>query len=229
MRGVDVGEVREVISSVFTPSEFDMFLFEKLDYDRQNHVANGPFSEVVLQVIRGFEHEGRDPYLIAAVAAVRPLRRDVLEIYHKYAEALLTEAQRQTIEVEKLELLDKYGLVPRVDVQQAGQSQYPSTVPATFEGFQKQVKRVLPFLEPRPWYAQYVQNEQRVCRIEIAGQAKGTGFLVGEMRHSDKLSRLERRDRGEIRGQADRLPIRLPHHGQRRGIGWDRHRTQGRI
>jgi V8-like Glu-specific endopeptidase len=65
-------------------------------------------------------------------------------------------------------------------VQRAGRAQFPAAVPATFDGFQRRIRQLLPLLEPRIWFAQYVRNEQRVCQIEVGGKPAGSGFLVNE-------------------------------------------------
>ncbi|WZO98230.1 trypsin-like peptidase domain-containing protein [Isosphaeraceae bacterium EP7] len=180
LKGIQFGEVKNTIARVFTPSQFDMFLFEQLEFKRSHHVADGPFLEVVGAVLEVFDNEGRDPQLFAAVAAARPLREDVQEIYRKYAQSLLNEAQRAAVDSDKLAVLESYGLSPAVEVQRAGRSQLPAEVPATFEGFQKIIRKSLPMLEPRLWFAQYLRNEQRVCQIEVQRKPVGTGFLVNE-------------------------------------------------
>jgi hypothetical protein len=179
LTGIQSGEVREVISRVFSPEEFDLFLYERLEYWRSRRVQDGPFDQVVAAVVQDFGRNGRDAELIAEVAAVRPLRTDVQDVYNKYARALLNEARQEAIEQDQLALLEKFGLVPQVELRRGGRPQFPTSVFATFEGFQKRVKDLLPMFNPRPWFAQFLQNEQRVCQIEVSNRAVGSGFLVG--------------------------------------------------
>jgi len=179
MKGIEFAEVRDAIARAFNADEFDMFLYERLDFDRSMNVPDGPFRVVVTNVLKQFENEGRDPYLIAEVAAVRPLKADVQEVYQKYALSLIGANWQEKIEAEKQKALERYGLVPQVDFQRSGRSQFPSPVPATFDGFQKQVRQVLPLIDPWAWVAQLIKNEQRVCQIEVNDVPLGTGFLVG--------------------------------------------------
>jgi hypothetical protein len=180
LKGIEFGEVRDILAQVFSPDEFDMFLYERLEFNRPRRVQDGPFDVVVGRVLHEFEMNGLDPYLIAEVAAKRPRRPDVQKIYRKYAKALLTNAQQEAVEAKQLDLLDKYGLAPRVEVREAGRPQFSNTVSPTFEGFQRRVRQLLPSFDLRLWFAQYLRNEQRVCQIEVDGRPRGSGFLVGE-------------------------------------------------
>jgi hypothetical protein len=179
MKGVEFAEVRDAIARAFNSDEFDMFLFEKLNFDRGNEVADGPFKVVVSNVLKQFEREGRDPFLIAAVAEARPLKTDVQEVYKKYAHGLLSAGQQASVQEEQLKALERYGLMPSVILQRGGQAQLPSATPATQEGFQRIVRRELPNLNPRIWGAGLMRNEVCVCQIEVDRVPLGTGFLVG--------------------------------------------------
>ena len=57
-RGLELAEVRDAIASSFNADEFDMFLYERLDFDRPAEVKDGPFRQVVGQVLQWFEHRG---------------------------------------------------------------------------------------------------------------------------------------------------------------------------
>jgi V8-like Glu-specific endopeptidase len=179
MKGIEFAEVRDAIARAFNSDEFDMFLYERLNFDRPLNVPDGSFRVVVTNVLKQFENEGRDPYLIAEVAAVRPLKAEVQEVYQKYALSLIGANWQEKIEVEKQKALERYGLMPGVDLQRSGKSQFPSPVSATHEGFQKRVRQILPLIDPRAWVAQLIKNEQRVCQIEVNDVPLGTGFLVG--------------------------------------------------
>lgn len=187
MKGIELAEVRDTIVRAFNADEFDMLLYERLDFDRPSAVADGPFKKVVTDVLLQFEREGREPYLIAEVAAVRPLRADVQEVYRKYALHLVGEVyegkvkgnQLEVLEKYGLKVLEKYGLAPAVEWQKAGKPQLPQAVPATHEGFQKRVRADLPFLNPYTFAVEQIKNTRRVCRVEVDGSPLGTGFLVG--------------------------------------------------
>ena len=125
MQGVEFAEVRDAILRAFNREAFDMLLYERLNYNRPDFVADGPFKRVVTDVLKDFESQGRDADLIAEVAAARPLKADVQEVYRKYAQGLIGEARHEAVEAEKLRTLERYGLVPRVELQRAGQTQWP--------------------------------------------------------------------------------------------------------
>jgi hypothetical protein len=177
MKGIEFAEVRDAIARAFGADDFDMFLFEKLDFDRPAEVADGPFKKVVTDVLRKFEQEGRDPYLIAEVAAVRAIKADVQAVYRKYARGLVAAAYGERVEAEKLKALERYGLAPTAELQTAGLVDLRA--PVTQEGFQKRIRQALHDVDPWVFANQQLQQMRRVCRVEVAGQPLGTGFLVG--------------------------------------------------
>ncbi|HKB06093.1 MAG TPA: trypsin-like peptidase domain-containing protein [Gemmataceae bacterium] len=179
MKGIEFAEVRDTIVRAFDADEFDMFLYEKLNFDRPNEVADGPFKKVVTDVLRRFEQQGRDPYLIAAVAGARPMKADVQDVYRKYARGLIGAAYGQQVEAEQVKALEQYGLAPTVVPQTGGKAQLPGQLPATNEGFQKWINRALPQLNAWVWATQLLKQMRRVCRVEVGGAPRGTGFLVG--------------------------------------------------
>jgi hypothetical protein len=179
MKGIEFAEVRDVIVRAFNADEFDMLLYEKLNFDRPSEIAEGPFKKVVTDVLRRFEQEGRDPFLIAAVAAARPQKAEVQDVYRKYARGLIGEAYSQQVEAQKLKALEQYGLAPTVELQRAGRAQFPVPVPATHEGFQKRIRQALPDVDAWVWATQLLRQMRRVCRVEVDGAPIGTGFLVG--------------------------------------------------
>jgi hypothetical protein len=179
LKGIEVGEVRDAITRAFNPDEFDMFLFERFDFLRRDYVSDGPFRKVVNDVLMEFGNTGLDPYLIAAVAAVRPLKEDVQEVYRKYAQVLIGEARSGEVEAEKRKHLERYGLAPAVDVQRAGRAQLPFPVPPSHDGFERLIRKALPPFDPRVWGAQMYRQDMRVCVVEVGGVPRGTGFLVG--------------------------------------------------
>ena len=179
MKGIEFAEVRDAITRAFNGDEFDMFLFERLDFDRPTVVADGPFRVVVTNVLRQAMQEGWDPILIAEVAAARPLKQEVQDVYKKYAQALVDEARQEAIEEKRLKALERFGLGPKVNLQKAGAAQLPAATMATDGGFEKTIKRYLPFLNVGLWREQLFKLEGRVCRVEVGTGTMGTGFLVG--------------------------------------------------
>jgi hypothetical protein len=179
MKGVVLAEVREAIIGAFTGPTFDMFLSDKLGFDRPAHVGDGPFAQVVHEVLKHFVGEGRDAYLIAEVAAFRPLKADIQRVYRQYARGLIGDAWIDRVEASQIATLEKYGLVPPVELQQAGKTTLATPLPFTDQGFQRQINAALPQLDAYVWATQLLKHMRRVCRIEIDDVARGTGFLVG--------------------------------------------------
>jgi hypothetical protein len=179
MKGIEHGEVRDAIARAFDANEFDMFLYERLDFDRPAMVASGPFRQVVDAVLRQAEMSGWDSMLIAEVAAARPLKREVQAVYRKYAQALVDDARRQQVDESRRKVMERYGLGPSVTVQSGGVAQVPAAAPATSAGLERTVKAHLPFLDVGLWRQQLFKQEGRVCRVEVNGSPLGTGFLVG--------------------------------------------------
>lgn len=179
MKGVELEEVRNAISSAFGPDEFDMFLYERLQFAREEHVGEGPFKRIVFEVLRQATREGWDALLIAEVAAARPLRSDVQKVYQKYAQGLVDEARQSVIEQQRLDALERFGLGPKVVVQEGGRARTPSAVTATPCGLERLVKPYLPYLDVGLWRETLARLEGQVCRVEWKGQGVGTAFLVG--------------------------------------------------
>lgn len=109
MKGTEFAEIRDAITRAFTPYEFDTFLYEQLDFVRQRKVADGPFEVVVSNVLKTADMEGWAPILIAEAAVARPLRREVQEIYARYAEALVDEARQQKVAEQRMKAMERFG------------------------------------------------------------------------------------------------------------------------
>jgi hypothetical protein len=179
MKGIEFAEVRDAIQSAFDADQFDMFLYERLDFNRANQVADGPFALVVAKVLQQAEREGWDPMLIAEVAAVMPLKADVQKIYAKYAQALVDEGRQHAVDAGRQKAIEKYRLGPSVVIQTRGAPRIPAAVPGTEAGLEKAVRPFLPLIDVGLWREHMFKLEGRVCRVEINRQARGTGFLVG--------------------------------------------------
>jgi hypothetical protein len=178
MKGIEFGQVRDAISRAFTGQEFDMFLFERFEYDRPVNVDDGPFRVVVDKVLRDFTNRGMDAMLIAEVAAERPFRQDIQDLYQKFAADLVDEGRRGRVDESRLQAFERYGLGPKINIQKQGSPVTPAAMPAGI-GFERTIKRHLPQLNVRPWRQLMLQSEGCVCRVEVGSDGVGTGFLVG--------------------------------------------------
>lgn len=176
MKGFELAEVRTAIVDAFDLTTFDRLLSDRLDFRRKKHVANGALEDVVEAVVERFDDEGRVPQLVAAVAAVRPAKPNIQQIYRRYAEVVLDEATRGAVQHAQFALLDSYGLLPPIAVQTGPEA---SSVMPLDGGFQRRVNELLPAFDPMPWVEQMLRQMRRVCRVEVDGIARATGFLVG--------------------------------------------------
>jgi hypothetical protein len=131
-----------------------MFLYERREFDRSANVADGPFKLVVTNVLKAAEREGWEAALIAEVAAARPLKADVQEVYEKYAFALVDEARRKAIDAERLKAVQRFGLGPTVRLQKRGVAQLPTAPSISDSGLEKRVRQDLPFLNFALWLEQ---------------------------------------------------------------------------
>lgn len=66
-----------------------------------------------------------------------------------------------------------------LSAQTAGKAQADGPVNALAPGLQRNVRPHLAKLDVRVWLERLIQIERRVCRVELGGNAIGTGFLIG--------------------------------------------------
>jgi hypothetical protein len=66
-----------------------------------------------------------------------------------------------------------------IQVQEAGKPQTDGPDKAATPGFERNIRPYLTQLDVHVWVEKLARIERRVCRIEINGNAAGTGFLVG--------------------------------------------------
>lgn len=178
MNGAQIGQFRDAIVGAFSPDEFDMFLFERLDFDRPVEIADGPFKLVVNSVLRKLEKEGTIAALLAEVAAVRPCRDDLQKLFGEF-KAAVDEAQKKNVNKDSAAAYMQVGLAPQVVLQQGGES---VSLPPGAKGagkLEKIVEPLLQLIDIALWRERMVKREGRICRIEINGVPTGTGFLVG--------------------------------------------------
>jgi hypothetical protein len=179
MKPEELAEARDALTGTFSPDEFDMFLYERLNFDRAVEVPDGSFRLVVWNVLRAFEQRGMTAILIAEVAAVRPLRADIQELYAKCARALIDDTRQQKIERNVALAYERFGLAPAIGVQHGGEA---VPIPSGAQAGGKLEKIVKPLLQNQDaalWREMMIIREGQVCRAEIDGAPIGTGFLVG--------------------------------------------------
>lgn len=182
LSGKEFTEVCDAIMSAFDRDDFDMLLYEWLNYDRRLHVADGSFRKVVFDVLRDLQNKGMERDLIAAVAARRPHREDVQQIFRKYAQAVVSESVSKGVDADHAKAIERYDLVKGVEIQKAGHVT-TSQAEAARAGLERTVRKNVPYLDVQLWLRLMLRLQGKVCRMEVdqgaAGTSFGTGFLVG--------------------------------------------------
>lgn len=178
MKGIEFEEIRNAIVGAFDGDDFDMLLYERLDYDRPQHVGDGPFKRVASEVLKDFQQQGLDAILIAEVAAKRPMKREIQEIYRKYAASMVDESRQREVDANRAKAIERYGLIKEVTIQGDGIARM--TAKSSVSGALERAITSIPMLNYRTWLRQMLNWEGKVCRVEIDGIKEGTGFLVGE-------------------------------------------------
>ncbi len=121
-----------------------------------------PLRQTAFELIDALNREG----VLIRVVAEMVARRQSSEEFLVVVRQVLPAAMNQPREVE---LTLCHAAVPDISV--------PNDAYAP--GLQKNVRPNLSFLDVGVWQRRLSECKDRVCRIEIAGQPLGTGFLVG--------------------------------------------------
>lgn len=177
MEGIDLEKVRDVIVDTFDLDDLDQLLRFKFNIKRGAIAKDDALDTVVFKVLQIAEKQGWEAQLIAEVAAARPMRPDVQEVYREYALALVGEVKQRSIDEKVLAAYQRFGLAPPVNIQRAGVGM--TEAPPTDAGLEKAIKENLGYLDVAVWRERLFQLEGRVCRVEIGDGSMGTGFLVG--------------------------------------------------
>jgi hypothetical protein len=154
MPGVQFQEVCEALTDAFDDLDLlDQMLRFRLSIKRQNIVAAQGLDTVVFRLLQRAEAQGWEIDLIQAAFRHVPRNRKLATVYQKY------------------------GLASDASVQMAGVTSV-QTVKATDASFEKRVTN-LAMVDLGLWRKKLSLIETQVGRVEIQGQAMGTGFLVG--------------------------------------------------
>jgi len=176
--GVFLEEFRDAIVEAFEPKEFDMFLYFKFNITRSNIAKDDKFPMVVSEVLRNAERESYMAGLIAKVAEERSGNERVKQVCLRYAKLLMTEVKRFPDQERILNDYECFKLAPPLSVQRAGKELFKRPLSMTDKGLQEIFESDR--LDVALWRRQYLQQEGRICRVELnRGQKGGTGFLVG--------------------------------------------------
>ena len=153
MPGVQFEEVWKALYTGYSKKTLEQMLRTRLTIGLNDIVGDGPMRDMAFDLLSNSEREGWTTDLIREAYQFNPRNADLLRIY------------------------EKYGLSPGVSAQQAG-ADVPG-VRSVVEGLEKTIKARLPAFDFAVWREKMALVEGQVCRVEIDGNAAGTGFLVG--------------------------------------------------
>jgi hypothetical protein len=153
MAGVQFEEVWKALYTGYSKKSLEQMLKFRLNIGLDDIVADGPMRDMAFDLLSNSEREGWTTDLIREAYQFNPRNADLLKIY------------------------SKYGLAPGVSAQQAG-ADIPN-VRSVVDGLEKTIKDRLPAFDFAVFREKMALVESRVCRVELDGNAAGTGFLVG--------------------------------------------------
>jgi hypothetical protein len=123
-----------------------------------------PKFPMMVKLLDALESLGRTGKFLAYVYNKRPDRPDVQDLIVRYFPDAVAVPDQKKIDLS---------------VQKKGAPQANESTNALLPGLQRNVKPYLAKLDIRVWAERLIKIERRVCRVEIDGEALGTGFLVG--------------------------------------------------
>ena len=165
LSGEDIKRLSTLLSGTLSLNDLESFVYASTG-DRLfvEYVAPGkPLRPTISDLLIALEDIGSTSKFLGYVYANRPGRPDVrTEIVKAFPDAVTVPEQ-------------KSGL----SVQTAGAPQADAPTNAHAPGLQRNVRPYLAKLDIRVWQSRLTEIERRVCRVELQGNALGTGFLVG--------------------------------------------------
>jgi hypothetical protein len=153
MQGVQFEEIWKAFNTGYTKRSLEQMLKTRLNIQLENIVADAPMRDMVFDLLSQSEREGWTTDLVREGYLYNPRNADLLKIY------------------------EKYGLGVRVDAQVAGV--HDPTARSITNGLERTIRERLPLFDFGVFRERMAQVERCVCRVEIDGNAAGTGFLVG--------------------------------------------------
>src|ERR1700709_589025 len=165
LSGEDIKRLATLLSGTLSLNDLESFVYASTG-DRLfvEFVAPGkPLRPTISDLLIALEDIGSTSKFLGYVYANRPGRPDVrTEIVKSFPDAVAVPPQ-------KIEL----------SAQTAGAPQADAPTNAHAPGLQRNVRPYLAKLDIRVWQSRLTEIERRVCRVELEGNAVGTGFLVG--------------------------------------------------
>jgi hypothetical protein len=165
LSGEDIKKLAVLLNGTLSFDDLEIFVHASTGdrlYDA--FVGKGkPKLPTIIDLLNALEDLGTTSAFLAYVYANRPGRPEVrAEIARLFPDAVAV--QDKTIDLS---------------AQTAGTSQPKASTNAIAPGLQRNVRPYLAKLDVRVWQDRLMKIERQVCRIELEGNALGTGFLVG--------------------------------------------------
>jgi Trypsin-like peptidase domain len=165
LSGEDIKRLSTLLSGTLSLNDLESFVYASTG-DRLfvEYVAPGkPLRPTISDLLIALEDIGSTSKFLSYVYANRPGRPDVrTEIVKTFPDAVAVSEQKSEL-----------------SVQTAGAPQADAPTNAHAPGLQRNVRPYLAKLDIRVWQSRLSEIERRVCRVELEGNAVGTGFLVG--------------------------------------------------
>jgi trypsin-like peptidase/effector-associated domain 1 (EAD1)-containing protein len=171
MKGHELEPLRDMLVSCFNPNSLAAFLRMRLDRKLSNIVGPGAFNDVVFNLLEVAEQEGWDALLIARAADYVPGRQDLQDLARRYARTLAGRIRAEAKNESMLAAYDEFGLAP------AGLP--PHSTKNDRSGLEKLIDPQNQMVNAAVWLERALASQSPICRVDIDGQANGTGFLVG--------------------------------------------------
>jgi hypothetical protein len=157
MPGVDFGEFQKAFVDAFNPTEPQMLVRVRLNERLEVIVAPGEFDYIAIELLSWAERQGMQRVIDLARRVSRP------------------PAERATSTH-----LEKFGMAPMVSCQEAGAAVQGAPELATAAGLEALVRPRLKIVDMDVSRLRMAQVEGQGCQVEFDGDAKGTGFMVGQ-------------------------------------------------
>jgi hypothetical protein len=165
LSGEDIKKLAKLLATTLSFDDLAIFVHSSTG-DRLFDVfvsKDQPKIPMIVQLLNSLEDLGQTATFLAYVYVNRPGRPDVRTAII----ALFPEAV--AVPDRKIDL----------SAQKAGAPQTDAPTNAAAPGLQRNVRPYLAKLDVLVWQDRLVKIERQVCRVELEGNALGTGFLVG--------------------------------------------------
>jgi V8-like Glu-specific endopeptidase len=165
LSGDDIAKLARLLAGTLSFDDLELFTHASTG-DRLYDVyvsKDKPKVPMIVQLLNTLEELGKTSSFLAYVYVNRPGRQDVRgQILKLFPEAVAVPERRIDL-----------------SAQTKGVPQPEAPTNALAPGLQRNVRPYLAKLDIRVWSARLSQIERQVCRVELDGNALGTGFLVG--------------------------------------------------